>query len=67
MVISAFEKDGSRETRETEPYSLRPGKEADRLMFFCLKRSAMRSVLLPNIVSAEKTGLSFVPRYPIEL
>jgi predicted DNA-binding transcriptional regulator YafY len=66
VIIDAFEKDGSRESREIEPYSLRPGKAGDRLMFWCLKRDAMRSVLVHNIVEAAATGRTFVPRYPIE-
>lgn len=67
VVIEAREKDGSTETREIEPYSTRPGKEEERLMFFCLKREAMRSILLSNLLSAEPTGRDFVPRYDVEL
>lgn len=67
VLIDAYEKDGSRESREIEPYSIRPGEDADRLMFFCLKRNGMRSLLLPNIVSASPTGQAFSPRYPVEL
>lgn len=66
VAIAAYKKDGSRESREIEPYSIRPGQDADRLMFFCLERKAMRSILLPNIVSATPTGQAFVPRYPVE-
>jgi predicted DNA-binding transcriptional regulator YafY len=66
VVIDAYEKDGSRERREVEPYSIRPGKSDDRLMFWCLKRNALRSLLLRNIVSATPTGNDFVPRYPVE-
>jgi predicted DNA-binding transcriptional regulator YafY len=67
VFLDAYEKDGSRESREIEPYSVRPGKEQPRLMFFCLERNDWRSVLLGNIVSATPTGRSFVPRYPVEL
>lgn len=67
VVIDAYEKDGSRESREIEPYSIRPGQDAERLLFFCLERKAMRSILLPNIVAATPTGQAFVPRYPVEL
>jgi hypothetical protein len=66
VIIDAYEKDGSREAREIEPYSIRPGEEQPRVMFFCLKRGAMRSVLVGNLISAEPTGNSFVPRWPIE-
>lgn len=66
VVIAAFEKDGTREEREVEPYSLRPGQDHMRLMFWCLKRGDWRSLLLPNIVSARATGHSFAPRAPIE-
>jgi predicted DNA-binding transcriptional regulator YafY len=67
VVVDAYEKDGSRESREIEPYSLRPGKSDDRLMFWCLERNGLRSLLVGNIVSATPTGQSFLPRYPIEL
>lgn len=66
VLIDAYEKDGSRESREIEPYSVRPGKVEDRLMFFCLKRNDWRSLLLSNIVDARPTGRSFVPREPVE-
>ena len=67
VLVDAYEKDGSRETREIEPYSIRPGLTEDRLMFFCLKRNDWRSLLVSNIVRAEATGHSFVPRELIEL
>ena len=67
VLIRAREKDGSIESREIEPYSIRPGKEEERLMFFCLERNAMRSILLPNLLFAEPTGRDFVPRYDVEL
>lgn len=66
-MIDAFKKDGSREAREIEPYSIRPGESDDRLMFYCLKRDDWRSLLLSNIVSAEPTGRLFLPRERIEL
>jgi predicted DNA-binding transcriptional regulator YafY len=66
VIIDAYEKDGSRETREIEPYSIRPGKSDERLMFWCLERNALRSLLLGNVVSARPTGNDFVPRYPVE-
>jgi predicted DNA-binding transcriptional regulator YafY len=67
VIIEAQEKDGSVETREIEPYSIRPGKEDDRLMFHCLERDATRSILLSNLLAAEATGRSFAPRYEVEL
>lgn len=69
VVISAAEADGSIETREIEPYSIRqggPGKP-DRLMGWCLLREATRSWTVSNILSAAATGTSFKPRWPIEL
>ena len=56
VVVDGLEKDGSREIREVEPYSVRPGKSHNRLMFWCLKRNAMRSLLVSNIRNAEATG-----------
>lgn len=67
VVIEAAEKDGSVETREIEPYSVRPGKEEDRLIYHCLKRDGTRSVLLSNLLAAEPTGRTFEPRYDVEL
>ncbi len=67
VLIDAREKDGSQEAREIEPYSLRPGQSDTRLMFWCLKRNGMRSLLVGNILSAEPTGRAFEPRYPVEL
>jgi predicted DNA-binding transcriptional regulator YafY len=67
VLIDGRERDGTRESREVEPYSLRPGKTDTRLMFWCLKRNGMRSLLVRNILSAQPTGHTFAPRYPIEL
>lgn len=67
VIIEGLEKDGSREIREIEPYSIRPGKTDDRLMFWCFKRNGMRSLLVHNLLAAERTGNTFSPRYPIEL
>jgi predicted DNA-binding transcriptional regulator YafY len=67
VIVDALEKDGTREAREIEPYSLRPGKSDDRLMFWCLKRDGMRNLLVHNIVAASETGRPFTPRYPVEL
>jgi predicted DNA-binding transcriptional regulator YafY len=67
VVIVGREKDGSSEEREIEPYSIRPGKSDQLLLFWCLKKNGMRSLLARNIVSAVATGRSFEPRYPVEL
>ena len=66
VLVDAYEKDGSRESREIEPYSIRRGDADDRLMFFCLKRNGWRSLLLSNIVSAQPTGREFSPRERVE-
>ena len=67
VIIEAREKDGSQEKREIEPYSIRPGEDEDRLMFYCLKREGTRSILLSNLLSAEPTGRGFEPRFDVEL
>lgn len=67
VLIEGRKKDGTEESREIEPYSIREGKEDDVLVFFCLKRQATRSLLVSNIVAAEPTGNSFEPRYDVEL
>jgi hypothetical protein len=67
VLLTAREADGSVETREIEPYSLRPGKNGPRLFYFCLKKQGTRNTYVSNIVSAQPTGNSFSPRWPIEL
>lgn len=70
VVLTARELDGSCETREIEPYSLRPGgqdRPEPRLFYYCLKKDGTRNTYLSNIVSAEPTGRTFVPRWPVEL
>ena len=67
VLIDGCELDGTRETREVEPYSLRSGKHGMRLMFWCLKHGGTRGLLVDNIVGAEPTGNSFAPRWPVEL
>ncbi|WP_417864632.1 WYL domain-containing protein [Aeromicrobium erythreum] len=69
VLIEAYESDGTVETREIEPYSLRPGApgKSERLYGFCLKREAVRSWTVDNIVRAEPTGNEFAPRWPVEL
>jgi predicted DNA-binding transcriptional regulator YafY len=67
VLIEGRKKDGSEESREIEPYSIREGKDDDVLVFFCLKRQNTRSLLVSNILSAEPTGNSFEPRYEVEL
>ena len=67
ILLTAREADGSVETREIEPYSLRPGPQGPRLFYWCLKKQGTRNTYVSNIVAAEPTGNSFTPRWPIEL
>ncbi len=67
VLIEGRKKDGTEESREIEPYSIRDGKDEDLLVFFCLKRQETRSLLLSNILAAEPTGNSFEPRFEVEL
>lgn len=67
VLIEGRKKDGTEESREIEPYSIRDGKDDDLLVFFCLKRQETRSLLLSNILAAEPTGNSFEPRFEVEL
>lgn len=67
VLIEGRKKDGTEESREIEPYSIRGGKDDDLLVFFCLKRQETRSLLLSNILAAEPTGNSFEPRHEVEL
>lgn len=67
VTLTACEADGSVETREIEPYSLRPGETGQRLFYFCLKKQGTRNTYVSNILAATPTGNSFAPRWPIEL
>lgn len=67
VLIDGRKKDGTEESREIEPYSIREGKDDDLLVFFCLKRQETRSLLVSNILAAEPTDNSFEPRYEVEL
>ncbi len=68
VLLTASEADGSVETREIEPYSLRPGKDGlPRLFYYCLEKLGTRNTYLSNIISASPTGNSFSPRWPVEL
>lgn len=66
VVVFASKKDGTRESREIEPYSIRSGPAGDRLMFYCLKRNDWRSLLISNIFEAHPIGNSFTPRELVE-
>ncbi|MBB3041308.1 putative DNA-binding transcriptional regulator YafY [Nocardioides soli] len=69
VLLTARESDGSTETREVEPYSIRPGAagKPDRLFAYCLQRASIRSWHLVNLISAEATGNPFEPRWAVEL
>ena len=67
VTHTAREADGSVETREIEPYSLRSGDAGQRLFYFCLKKQGTRNTYVSNILAATPTGNSFAPRWPIEL
>lgn len=67
LAITAREADGSVETREIEPYSLRPGKTGLRLFYWCLKKQGTRNTYVSNILNVDPTGNSFSPRWPVEL
>jgi len=67
VVIRGYELDGSSETREIEPYSLRLKRRGWLLYFWCLKHHGLRCLYVQNIVGAQPTGRSFTPRRPVEL
>ena len=67
ILLTAAEADGSVETREIEPYSVRPGKTGPRLFYWCLKKQGTRNTYLSNILDATPTGHPFAPRWPVEL
>ena len=67
VVIRGYELDGSCEVREIEPYSLRHSRRGWLLYFWCLRHHGLRCLYVPNIVGAQPTGRTFVPRRPIEL
>lgn len=67
IILVAREKDGSAESREAEPYSIKfkGGNE----LFYCfdINKNGTRCFLVKNIISVEETNNSFNPRFPIEL
>lgn len=67
VMLTAVEADGSVETREVEPYSLRPGDGDQRLYYYCLTKEGIRNTYLHNIQAVSPTGNEFNPRWPIEL
>lgn len=70
VLLTASELDGSVESREVEAYSLRPGATDsfdDRLFYYCLKKNGIRNSYVSNLISAELTGNTFSPRWPVEL
>ena len=67
VVLTASERDGSIETREIEPYSIRRIKGRDRLFYYCLKKAGLRNAPVDRIITVERTGQKFVPRWPVEL
>jgi predicted DNA-binding transcriptional regulator YafY len=66
VLLTAREANGSVETREVEPYSLRPGPNGRRLFYWCCKKQGTRNTYLSNILAAEPTGRAFIPRFPVE-
>lgn len=67
VLLTAREADGSVETREIEPYSLRAGREGERLFYWCLRKQGTRNTYVKDIVAAESTGNDFAPRWTVEL
>jgi predicted DNA-binding transcriptional regulator YafY len=66
VLLTARETDGSIETREVEPYSLRSGPNGLRLFYWCCKKQGTRNTYRSNILSAEPTGRTFLPRFGVE-
>lgn len=67
VLMTARELDGTVETREVEPYSLRPGRRGVLLHYWCLAKNGQRSAHVANVLDARPTGHSFVPRWTVEL
>ena len=66
LWIRAFERDGSIEPREVEPYSFRPKGSTERFYFYCLRHLGTRNFLVNNIIEVQITDNSFNPRYEVE-
>jgi len=67
IILTAREKDGSFETREAEPYSYRTEKGREYFYCYDVHKQGTRKFLISNIISAEETENTFVPRWPVEV
>ena len=67
ILLTAKEKDGSVETRETEPYSYKFEKGSEYFYCYDIVKKGTRKFKVENIISVEETNNSFVPRWPIEV
>ena len=67
IILTARKQDGTIDTREVEPYSYKFANGHE--LFFCydVNKRGMRSFIVSNIISVEKTNNSFTPKYNVEV
>lgn len=67
IVITARERNGSKETREVEPYSYRFRK--GHRLFYCydISKRGTRSFVVSRIIAVAETNNTFRPRWRIEV
>ena len=67
VIITAFEKDGSIETSEAEPYSYRITAGTERFSCYDIKKEGVRNLLISNIIAIQESKNSFQPRWTVEV
>ena len=66
IILTAMEVDGSIETREAEPYSLRIINGKELLFVYDIKKNGLRSFRIPRVLKVKETNNSFTPRWDVE-
>ncbi|WP_133011805.1 hypothetical protein [Marinomonas flavescens] len=67
IILTAREKDGSVETREAEPYSYRITAGTEKFFCYDIRKGGTRNLLVSNLISAEETNNTFIPRWNVEV
>lgn len=66
-ILTYVDEKGETTTREVEPYSYRPGKEATRFMAYDTEKGQIRGFRLDRIVSVAVTESTYTPRWTVEI
>lgn len=69
VIIDYSDAKGQSSTRECEPYSWRPGKDAGSIRFFGfdISKNEIRGFRMDRVSLAQVTDRTFVPRWVVEI